>query len=264
MTPVEIEKIVKVAAMLGVSKVKLTGGEPLLRDDIVEIIQRVSPHVDEVSMTTNAHYLASKAKELKAAGLKRVNISFHSAQSKVFEKITGLDILSDVIQGVKAAIEYGLKPVKLNMVAMKGINEGEILDLIEFARCIGAVLQLIEYQPLERGVEGWDKHYFDLNPLERELESRSNKVVEREMHRRKQYYLKGGGIVEVVRPMHNSKFCNFCTRLRLTSDGYLKPCLMRDGNYVDLISLIRKGAKNDELVDAFREAVSRREPFWWE
>ena len=174
MTPVEIEKIVKVAAMLGVSKVKLTGGEPLLRGDIVEIIQRVSPHVDEVSMTTNAHYLASKAEELKAAGLKRVNISFHSAQSKVFEKITGLDILSDVIQGVKAAIEYGLKPVKLNMVAMKGINEGEILDLIEFARGIGAVLQLIEYQPLERGVEGWDKHYFDLNPLERELESLSH------------------------------------------------------------------------------------------
>ncbi len=262
MTPEEIEALVSTAADLGIKKIKLTGGEPLLREDIVEIVSKISPYVEEVSMTTNAFHLAEKAGELKEAGLQRVNVSLHSACPEVFKEITGCNVLPEVKEGIKAALEAGLKPVKLNMVAMKGVNGEEIFDMIALAKDLGATLQVIEYQPLERGAEDWERYHFDLRPLEEELESLSEAVVEREMHRRKKYHLKDGGVVEVVRPMHNSRFCGYCTRLRLTSDGNLKPCLMREDNHVEAVSLLRDGAGREALVAAFREAVSRRAPYW--
>ena len=261
-TPEEIETIVSVAAELGIRKVKITGGEPLIREDVVEIVRRVSSHVTEVSMTTNGYLLAERACELKEAGLDRVNVSFHSGNPDVFCKITGRDAYSKVKEGIAAAKECGLNPVKLNMVVMKGLNEGEIPLMIDFANEVGATLQLIEYQPLERGVDDWSEYHYDLKPLEEEFEARSTRIVEREMHRRRQYHLAGGGVVEVVRPMHNSDFCMYCTRLRLTSNGDLKPCLMRDDNHVEAVSLLRKGESRESIKAAFREAVARREPFW--
>jgi cyclic pyranopterin phosphate synthase len=260
----EIETIVSVAAELGIRKVKLTGGEPLLRDDIIEIVRRISPLVEEVSMTTNGYGLAEKACALREGGLKRVNISLHSTHPYIFCKIIGRDALPEVSRGIKAAIECGLRPVKLNMVVMKGINDDEISDMIKFSTEVGAILQLIEFQPLERGIKGWERYYQDLRPVEEELERMADRVVEREMHRRRQYHLKGGGTVEVVRPMHNSQFCDFCTRLRMTSDGYLKPCLMREDNYVEAVSLLREDGSREAIAGAFREAVARREPYWRE
>ncbi len=264
MSPGEFEAIVSVATELGINKVKLTGGEPLLRDDIIEIVRRIEPYVDEVSMTTNGYGLAERACDLRDAGLKRVNISLHSTRPDVFCKIIGREVLTEVRRGIAAALECGLRPVKLNMVVMKGVNDGEILDMIGFSREVGSILQLIEYQPLERGADDWKKYHFDLRPLEVELEAKAERIVEREMHRRRQYHLGGGAIVEVVRPMHNSQFCRFCTRLRVTSDGQLKPCLMRDDNHVEVVSLLRKGATREEIVEAFEEAVARREPYWRE
>lgn len=262
MTPEEIEAIVSTAADLGVRKIKLTGGEPLLRADIVEVIHRVSPYVEEVSMTTNAIHLMGMARELKQAGLRRVNVSLHSVCPEIFTEITGWDVLPEVRMGIAAALDAGLKPVKLNMVVMKNFNHEEVPEMIALARDLGATLQLIEYQPLERGAEDWARYHFDLRPLEEALEDRSETIVEREMHRRKQYRLKDGGVVEVVRPMHNSRFCEYCTRLRLTSDGRLKPCLMREDNHVEAVSLLRSGAGREALVTAFREAVSKRAPYW--
>lgn len=261
-TPEEIEAIVSVAAELGIGKVKITGGEPLLRGDVVEIVKRIATHVNEVSMTTNGYLLAERACELKEAGLDRVNVSFHSGNPEVFCKIIGRDAYSKVKEGITAAKECGLNPVKLNMVVMKGLNEMEIPRMIEFAKEAGATLQLIEYQPLERGVEDWSNYHYDLKPLEEELEARSSRVVEREMHRRRQYHLTDGGIVEVVRPMHNSDFCMYCTRLRLTSNGKLKPCLMREDNNVEVVSLLRNGGSRESIIAAFKEAVANREPFW--
>jgi cyclic pyranopterin phosphate synthase len=248
MAPGEIEAIVSTAADLGVRKIKLTGGEPLLREDIIEIVGRISSHVEEVSMTTNALHLVEKAGELREAGLQRVNVSLHSACPEVFEEITGWDVLTEVEEGIKAALRAGLKPVKLNMVVMRGVNDEEIPRMIEFAKDLGVTLH----------------YHYDLRPLEEELESRSERIVEREMHRRRQYHLRDGGVVEVVRPMHNSLFCAFCTRLRLTSDGYLKPCLMLDDNHIDAVSLLRNGAGREALVAAIREAVSNRKPYWVE
>lgn len=258
----EIEEIASIAADLGVRRIKLTGGEPLLRRDVVELVRRMVPLVEEVSITTNGYYMAGKAADLKDAGLKRVNISLHSARPDIFRKITGLDALMEVRKGITAAIECGLRPVKLNMVVMDGVNDEEIPDMIELSREMDAILQLIEYQPLERGADDWERFHHDLRPIERELESRSEGIVERELHRRRQFHLIGGGVVEVVRPLHNTRFCNFCTRLRMTSDGRLKPCLMRDDNLVEAVSLLRNGATREALIGAFKEAVARREPYW--
>ncbi len=258
----EVEAIAATASELGIRRFKLTGGEPLLRRDIVEIVRMINQYADEVSMTTNGSLLAEKAVDLREAGLKRVNISLHSASSEVFKKITGCESLYDVEEGVRAAIETGLKPVKLNMVVLNGLNSGEVQGMIEFSRDLGTVLQLIEFQPLQLGAREWDRFHYDLTPIEENLMSRSVEVRERALHRRRQYLLEGGGAVEVVRPMHNSKFCRFCTRLRMTSDGRLKPCLMRDDNLVEAASILRHGEPREALVEAFREAVARREPYW--
>ena len=264
MTPGEVEAIIRIASSLGVRKVKLTGGEPLLRDDIVEVVGRIRPHLEEVSMTTNASLLQGMACRLKDAGLDRVNVSLHTLDGATFKKITGVDQGSMVRAGVEEAVRCGLNPVKLNMVVMKGVNDGEVPALIDYSVRVGAVLQLIEFQELEHGAEHYDRLHYDLTPLERRLEEQAERVVEREMHHRRVYHLEGGAQVEVVRPMHNSVFCAYCNRLRVTSDGRLKACLMREDNLVPLVDLIREGASTEHLGDAFREAVARRAPYWRE
>ncbi len=264
MTPDEIGRIVGVAAELGVTKVKVTGGEPLLRSDIVDIIHQIAPHVKEVSMTTNALSLPGKAVALRDAGLRRVNISLHSLKRDIVKKIAGVDCLDRVRAGIYTADEAGLKPVKLNFVVMKGLNSNEIPEMLRLSAETGAILQLIEYQKLERGVERWGDLYYDLTPLERQWDDEAVKVEEQAMHRRKRYTLLSGATVEIVRPIHNTIFCANCNRLRLTSDGRLKPCLMRGDNLVPVVQLLRSGASKEELVDAFRLATSRRVPYWRE
>ncbi len=264
MTPSEIGRIVEVASELGVTKIKVTGGEPLMREDIVEVIRLISPHVREVSMTTNALQLPGKAVALREAGLRRVNISLHSLKRETVKRIAGVDCLDGVKAGIRAADEAGLKPIKLNFVVMKGLNSDEIPDMLRLSAETGAILQLIEYQSLERGVERWGDLYFDLTPLERVWDKEAVRVEEQVMHRRKRYTLADGAIVEIVRPIHNTVFCANCNRLRLTSDGRLKPCLMRGDNLVPVVQLLRSGASKEELVDAFRMATSLRAPYWRE
>jgi cyclic pyranopterin phosphate synthase len=261
LTADEVENIVKLAASQGIKKVKLTGGEPLVRKDIIEIVRRISPYVDEVSMTTNASRLEELACHLKEAGLARVNVSLHTLCPESFEEITG-NGTEHVTKGIEAAVKCGLNPVKLNMVVMKGVNHTEIDEMIDYSKKVGATLQLIEFQELEDGVEHYGKYHYDLVPVEKDLEKRSERVVERRMHLRKIYHLKEGGRVEVVRPMHNSKFCEYCTRIRVTSDGKLKSCLMRDDNHVSFVSHMREDASEEEVLAAFNEAVDRRVPFW--
>jgi cyclic pyranopterin phosphate synthase len=260
----EIVKVAEIASQLGIKKIKLTGGEPLIREDIVKIVELISPLMKEVSMTTNATLLKDKACILREAGLERVNISLHTLDPGTFQKITGRDYKEEVTQGIKSAIKCGLNPVKLNMVVMKGINSDEIPNMIEYSRETGAVLQLIEFQELENGAIYYDDLHFDLKNVEKTLEEKSEKIITRELHHRKVYYLKNGAQVEVVRPMHNTEFCAYCTRLRLTSDGKLKACLMRDDNLVPLVELIRGGASLESQVEAFKEAVRRRKPYWGE
>jgi cyclic pyranopterin phosphate synthase len=247
----EIAEVLRVAAGFGIRSVKFTGGEPLLRPDLIEIVKSV-PAGMESSLTTNGTLLAGLAADLKQAGLRRVNVSIDSLDPATYRKIAGTDRLSDVLEGIDAALATGLTPVKLNMVVLKGINDHEVDDFLKYVRGNrDLVLQLIELMNFNDS-----DHHGDLNGLETSLASRSKQIITRRMHHRKKYCLDGAE-VEVVRPLHNTEFCAFCNRLRLTSDGKLKPCLLRTDNHVDI-----RGKSGKELEDLFIEAVRRREPFY--
>jgi cyclic pyranopterin phosphate synthase len=247
----EIAEILRVAAGFGIRSVKFTGGEPTLRTDLIDIVRSV-PAGMESSITTNGTLLAGLAADLKQAGLRRVNVSLDSLDPATYKKITGTDRLSDVLDGIDAALETGLTPIKLNMVVLKGINDHEVEDFLTYVRGNrDLVLQLIELM----NFNDCDYHG-NLNGLEDSLAARSKQIITRRMHHRKKYCLDGAE-VEVVRPLHNTEFCAYCTRLRVTSDGKLKPCLLRTDNHVDI-----RGKSGKELEDLFIEAVRRREPFY--
>ncbi|UZE92240.1 MAG: GTP 3',8-cyclase MoaA [Methanosarcinales archaeon] len=267
MSPAEIEKIVEIGGKLGIKKLKLTGGEPLMREDICEIVQCTSDYMKETSMTTNGVLLDRYAGDLRDAGLRRVNISLDVLDAERYKTITGRDCSQQVIRGVEAAIANDLTPVKLNVVVMKGVNDHEIEEMIHFAGESGTILQLIELETdgdcKTRAL--YEKYHCDFAPIEGRLERDAIKVVERELHRRRKYFIENGsGVteVEVVRPMHNTTFCENCTRIRVTSDGKLKPCLLRNDNHVDIIGSIRGGASDEELTEIFKKAILLREPFW--
>ncbi|MEM3586549.1 MAG: GTP 3',8-cyclase MoaA [Candidatus Jordarchaeaceae archaeon] len=258
----EIEKVVSIAASEGVKRVKLTGGEPLLRKDIFDIVERLSsiPGIEEVSMTTNATLLADMAAELRDAGLKRVNVSLDSLVPEVYSKITGFNKLDSVLMGIDEAVKVGLSPVKINMVLLKDLNDNEFWDLVRFSRQKGAILQVIELVDLgDNSI--FQRYHVDIEPLERELQSQAERILIRNMHKRRKYFLPSGVEVEIVRPIHNSDFCSNCTRIRLTSDGKLKPCLMRNDNLVDIAEPLRKGADLKTLRELFLKAVDLREPY---
>ena len=251
MTVAEIAEILRVAGKFGIRQVKFTGGEPLLRPDLPEILRAV-PRTMECSLTTNGTLLAGCAGDLKEAGLSRVNVSLDSLNHETYKRITGSDRLSDVIEGIDAALVAGLRPIKLNMVVLSGINESEVEDFITFVRGRrDLILQLIELMHFS----GCSAHG-DLEILEQKIAQRSKTILTRRMHHRKKYCLDGSE-VEVVRPLHNTEFCAFCNRLRVTSDGKLKPCLLRADNHVDI-----RGRSGRELEDLFREAAQKREPFY--
>jgi len=247
----EIGDVLSTAAKFDIKSVKFTGGEPLLREDLVDIVDLV-PDSMESSITTNGILLADYAGELKEAGLSRVNISLDSLNPGTYKKITGRDRLSDVLSGIGAALEAGLTPIKLNMVMLRGINDHELEDFYAYIRNNrDLILQLIELINL-----GECECHSDLLALEEDLAGRSKVILTRRMHHRKKYCLDGAEI-EVVRPLHNTEFCAFCNRLRVTSDGDLKPCLMRADNHVDI-----RGKTGIDLENAFIEAVKRRAPFY--
>jgi cyclic pyranopterin phosphate synthase len=262
MTAEEIGKIVKVASGLGMSKIKLTGGEPLLRGDIVEVAKAVvGAGASDVSLATNGIFLAGLAESLADAGLNRVNISLDSLNEKTYERITGKPFLREVVRGIDAAIDAGLSPVKLNMVVLRGLNETEIDEMIEFAGRRGVILQLIELLRTPETTAIYERFHVGLEGIEEELRRRALRVDKRLfMQARRKYVLKEAE-VEVVNPMHNSEFCTHCTRLRLTPDGRLKPCLMLDDGTVDVVSTIRSGTL-EETRRIFMEVISKREPYF--
>jgi len=247
----EIAEILRVAAHFEIKSVKFTGGEPLLRPDLLEIVRSV-PAGMESSLTTNGTLLAGIASDLRKAGMRRVNVSLDSLNPETYKKITGIDRLSDVLDGISAALDAGLTPIKINMVVLEGINDNEIDDFLAYVRGNrNLVLQIIELMNFNNC-----DHHGDLNGLEGSLAARSKQIVTRRMHHRKKYCLDGAE-VEVVRPLHNTEFCAFCNRLRVTSDGTLKPCLLRSDNHIDI-----RGKNGKELEDLFVKAVSLREPFY--
>jgi len=256
MTPEEIGIIAKTSTKFGVRKIKISGGEPLLRKDICEIIENIKDEkIKDISLTTNGILLENLADKLKDAGLNRVNVSLDTLNPNLYRKITKFGDVNKVINGIKRAIDVGLTPLKVNFLAMS-INIKDLPDIMEFCRDIGAILQIIEFIPLKEELK---KYYYDISPIENEIKEKADKVITRKFMQNRKKYIVDGLEIEFVRPMDNSEFCMHCTRIRLTYDGYLKPCLLRDDNLVDILTPLRRG---EELEPYFVECINRREPYF--
>jgi len=263
MTAEEIVRLAGMAVGLSISRIKLTGGEPLLRKDILEIVGGIANlrGLKDLSMTTNGVHLAFLAKDLKQKGLMRVNVSIPSLNTKTYHNLMDGE-LGEVLNGIKTAVDVGLHPVKLNMLVLKGVNENEIERMIGFAERSGTILQLIELEPMNISPDYYEQHHFTLDTIQERLRERAFEIRTRKyMQNRKVYFLPKTK-VEVVKPIENTEFCRRCTRLRVTSDGKLKPCLMRNNNVVDVLGPLRDGANDKELEGLFREACKRRNPYW--
>lgn len=250
-----ITKIVASATEFGVDKVKFSGGEPLLRNDFEDIVAAL-PELKNISATTNGVLLSKRASSLAKSGLDRVNISLPSLNREHYGTITGSpQAFPRVLEGINAALDAGLVPIKLNMVLLKDINDSEIDGAIRFIGRYGGdvILQLIELM----NFKNTERFIVDIDGVERMLESRASEVKERSMHRRKKYFIDGVE-VELVRPIDNSKFCANCNRLRVTAGGKLKPCLMRNDNLID----VGEGASPEEIKELLKKAAGIREPFY--
>ena len=265
MTSKEMQRIVKVAKEIGIEKIRLSGGEPLIRDDIVDIVSKISSvGFRDISLTTNGVLLGKYAEQLYNAGLTRVNVSFDTLNPETYKQITKRDYMELAKKGIERAVKAGLNPVKVNMVVMKGINDSEIWHMFQFCKDTGAILQLIELLKTENCQESefFDEYHYDMSELEDELTKISNRVKTRRfMQDRKKYFVNGGEI-EIVRPMDNTEFCKNCTRLRITPDGKIKPCLLRNDNLLDLIEPMRMGFSDEKLKKVFLKAIGNREPYF--
>ncbi len=263
MTAREIVRLAKIAISLGISRIKLTGGEPLLRKDILDIVEGIakSEGLQDLSVTTNGSLLASMAKDLQAFGLMRVNVSLPSLNESTYGRLMGGN-LKDALEGINAAVDAGLHPVKINMLVLAGVNENEIPTMIEFAEKSGSLLQLIELEPINLSKEYYGRFHYPLETVEANLTKKALHIEERPyMHNRHVYYLSKGR-VEIVRPIENTEFCAHCTRLRITSDGKLKPCLMVNKNLTDILTPLRNGVTDKELVEIFKATCLKREPYY--
>jgi cyclic pyranopterin phosphate synthase len=252
MTADEVVGIIRVGAKLGVSRVKFTGGEPMLRADLEEIVARTSPFV-ETSLTTNGSLLAARATGLRAAGLSRVNVSLDSLDPHHFQTIRK-GSLAPVLAGIDAALAAGLAPVKINTVVFDETVR-DIPGLLQFvSEREGLELQLIELMPEIR--HDMADHSVAIREVQAWLEAHSDQTEMRAMHHRRKYRI-GKARVELVDPVGNAEFCANCHRVRVTHDGKLKGCL----NILDGLVPTR-GASEAEIEAAFRRVVHEREPYY--
>lgn len=274
-TPSQIEAVVRVGSSFGVRHLKLTGGEPTLRTELAEIIERSRPYVDEVSMVTTGYTLPTMAGDLKDAGLDRVNVSVHSPDDATHERIIGAKIMEKTRRGIAAAREAGLA-VRINMTVMRGVNDSHWREMVRFCGELGVDLRFIEiHAPRQEVVSSYFRKYFTpIDGIERELGLMAVKRWRRDLHNRPEFLVAPEGAarpieVEVVRPQFNPAFCAGCSRVRLTTDGKLKTCLLRRDDYIGIEECHGPGDGVSDLVvteesvrQAFERAVAIREPYW--
>ncbi len=266
LTTEELLRLSAVAVSLGITEVRLTGGEPLLRRDLVDVVAGMAAMTGvegplDVSMTTNALGLDKAAQALKDAGLARVNISLDTLQTETFKHMARRDRLDDTLVGIRAAADAGLSPIKLNTVLLRGVNDHEAPDLLAFALEHGYELRFIEQMPLDAGhtwhretmITGEEIHAllrprYDLTPVP----ARGSAPAEL-------FYVDGGPATVGVIASVTSPFCGACDRVRLTADGQLRNCLFAAGE-TDLRTLLREGATDDELAQMFRDSIGVKLP----
>ncbi len=240
----EMFEFLRLAIDEGVKKVRITGGEPLLRKDLdkfIKMLYSYKPSLD-LALTTNGYYLKEYAKKLKDAGLKRVNISLDSLKPEVVAKISQKDVLSKVIEGIDEALKVGLG-VKLNTVVMKGINDNEILDLFEYAKNRGVTIRFIEFMENERAYPGI-KRVEAKEILEKIASKYSFTELPKDNSASRSFKTDDGYVFGVIEP-HGDDFCKSCNRIRLTAEGYLIPCLFFNESYN-----IKEAVRNKDIKKA--------------
>jgi cyclic pyranopterin phosphate synthase len=257
----EIQTLVRVAASLGINKVRLTGGEPLVRPDLVTLVRMISQieGIDDISLTTNGILLSRYAVELREAGLDRVNVSLDTLRTDRFKRITGQAQFSEVLAGIAAANRAGLQPVKINMVVMQGINDDEVIDFARMSIDPGWHVRFIEFMPLGTAQAEALKTVSTQEIRERllalgKLEPYTGKTGNGPA---RYYRLPGAkGTIGFISPM-TEHFCHSCNRLRLTADGQLRPCLL-DDDEVNLKEALRNGASTERLRELIQQAVATK------
>jgi GTP 3',8-cyclase len=257
----EFERLVRIFVGMGIRKVRVTGGEPLVRPGVEDFIARLKKiGVQDLSMTTNAYLLAERCGTLVAAGLDRINISLDSLDREKFERITRTKTFDDVIAGIDAAQASRLRPVKVNAVLVRGINDDEVEAFAAFARERDLIMRFIEFMPLDAD-RAWTR---DLMVPAAEVYRRITAkwplvpvVHERSETARKYRFADGRGEIGLIAPV-TQPFCGACSRIRLTADGKLRTCLFSKDDH-DLKSLLRGGAGDREIGDAISAIVMQKE-----
>lgn len=249
----ELIRVIRVAAKIGISKIRITGGEPLVRPNLHLLIAEIKkiPGINEVAITTNGSLLGRYAESLRVAGLDRVNVSLDSLQRTRFHKITGHDQLNTVMTAIETALRVGLTPIKLNMVAMRGINSDEIVDFAKLSLESPYQIRFIEYMPFQNDsnllvpVREMKKAVADLGQLIEEPYWDGPARV---------FRLKGAkGTIGFISPV-TDHFCRWCNRIRLTADGRVKPCLLSNHEF-DLRKILRSGVSDHELQDFMKNVI---------
>ena len=253
----EIERLLGAFARLGTSRIRLTGGEPLLRRNLPELASQIAalPGIRDLSLSTNATRLDRHAQALKEAGISRINVSLDSLDRECMEKITGHDSLPKIMAGIMAGKAAGFAPIKINMVAMRGVNDDEIDDMAAFCIEQGFILRMIEAMPM--GATGRDASFLDLGPIQARLKKKFNLQPQAtELGGGPARYLTtadGSANIGFITPM-SQHFCATCNRVRLAVDGTLYLCLGQEEKF-EFRPLLRGGASDAELEAAIRTAI---------
>ena len=267
----EIDYVCEIFVSLGIEKIRLTGGEPLLRRDIETIISKLAKlkssdgerRLHDLALTTNGYYLPERARSMKDAGLDRVTISLDSLKKDVFKRMTGVDVLDKVLAGINAAKETDLNPIKINAVIVRGHNEDELVDFAAFARAHDLKMRFIEFMPLDSGHE-WSREDVVSG---REIRERINEVFPlvpvdgargSETSSRYRFADDAPGEIGIIAPV-TEPFCGACSRIRLTADGQIRTCLFSTVEH-SLRDVLRSGASRQEIVSYIESVVLKKEP----
>jgi cyclic pyranopterin phosphate synthase len=256
------EELERLAGLLvhqhGIRSIRLTGGEPTVRAHLPVLVGKLAALPVDLSLTTNGATLRTVAPDLAAAGLRRVNVSLDSLRPERFAELTRRDELDHVLDGIDAAVEAGLAPVKVNVVIVRGVNDDEVVDLADYGRERGVIVRFIEFMPLDGG-DAWQREQVvtQAEVLERISEVHPLEPIARGHEPAERFrYLDGGGEVGVI-PTVTRPFCEQCDRIRLTADGQLRSCLFSLEDH-DLRDLLRSGASDDGLSAAIEACVGAK------
>lgn len=258
----EILRVIEAAAEAGIDKVRLTGGEPLVRRNFMHLVSSVCriSGIEDVSITTNGVLLKEKAQELFDCGVRRINVSLDTLDSAKYAEITGRDFFDAVREGLKEAEAVGFSPIKINVVAIRGVNDDELARFADLSVKKAYHVRFIEYMPIGHDSHWTAKKYISSDEIRSGLESFGplHKVTRSTYDGPAQRYRfeSAKGEIGFISALSH-RFCPSCNRLRLTADGKLRPCLMSDDE-VDIKTPLRKGCSNDDLKELFQEAINRK------